>query len=86
MRLLGIAAWVSWLLLLTIIIAPLAGYSIHWPGKRSSGPTARHAGPLIYETPESLAGIKLIKAFTMEPAERERSLLGGNTVANTSPP
>ena len=30
----GIAAWVSWrLLLLTIIIAPLAGYSIHWLGK-----------------------------------------------------
>ena len=30
----GIAAWISWqLLLLTIIIAPLAGYSIHWLGK-----------------------------------------------------
>ena len=31
---LGIAAYVSWqLLLLTIIIAPLAGYTIHWLGK-----------------------------------------------------
>ena len=31
---LAIAAWVSWqLLLLTIIIAPLAGYAIHWLGK-----------------------------------------------------
>jgi ATP-binding cassette, subfamily B, bacterial MsbA len=31
---LGIAAWVSWrLLLLTIIIAPVAGYLINWLGR-----------------------------------------------------
>ena len=72
----GIAAWVSWrLLLLTILIAPLAAYSIHWLGKALKR-THRHAMQelsSIYETlTETLGGIKLIKAFTMEPAEHNR--------------
>ena len=72
----GIAAWVSWrLLLLTIIIAPLAFYSIHWLGRALKRTHRRAMQELssIYETlAETLAGIKLIKAFTMEPAERNR--------------
>ena len=72
----GIAAWVSWrLLLLTIIIAPLAGYSIHWLGKalKRTHRQAMQELSSIYETlTETLGGIKLIKAFTMEPAEQQR--------------
>ncbi len=72
----GIAAWVSWrLLLLTIIIAPLAGYSIHWLGKalKRTHRRAMQELSLIYETlTETMSGIKLIKAFTMEPAERNK--------------
>jgi ATP-binding cassette subfamily B protein/subfamily B ATP-binding cassette protein MsbA len=72
----GIAAWVSWrLLLLTIIIAPLAGYSIHWLGKalKRTHRRAMQELSLIYETlAETMGGIKLIKAFTMEPSERTK--------------
>ena len=71
-----LAAWVSWqLLLLTILTAPLAGYTINWLG-RSLKRTHRRAMQelsLIYETlTETLSGIKLIKAFTMESAERSK--------------
>jgi len=70
------AIWVSWqLLLLTIIVAPLAIYSIHWLGKALKRTHRRAMQELssIYETlSETLGGIKLIKAFTMEPAERNR--------------
>jgi ATP-binding cassette subfamily B protein/subfamily B ATP-binding cassette protein MsbA len=73
---LGIAAWVSWrLLLLTIIIAPLAGYTIHWLGRalKRTHRKAMQELSSIYETlAETLAGIKLIKAFTMESHERSR--------------
>jgi ATP-binding cassette subfamily B protein/subfamily B ATP-binding cassette protein MsbA len=72
----GVAAWVSWrLLLLTIIIVPPAAYSIHWLGKALKRTHRRAMQELssIYETlAETLGGIKLIKAFTMEPAERSR--------------
>jgi ATP-binding cassette subfamily B protein/subfamily B ATP-binding cassette protein MsbA len=72
----GIAAWISWqLLLLTIIIVPVAGYSIHWLGKalKRSHRRAMQELSSIYETlAETLGGIKLIKAFTMEPAERNK--------------
>jgi subfamily B ATP-binding cassette protein MsbA len=73
---LGIAAWFSWrLLLLTLLIAPLAGYSIHWLGKalKRTHKKAMQEFSIIYETlSETLGGIKLIKAFTMEPAERNK--------------
>jgi ATP-binding cassette subfamily B protein/subfamily B ATP-binding cassette protein MsbA len=72
----GIAAWVSpTLLLLTIITAPLAIYSIHWLGKalKRTHRKAMQELSSIYETlSETMGGIKLIKAFTMEPAERNR--------------
>lgn len=71
-----LAAWVSWqLLLLTILIAPLAGYTIHWLGRALKRTHRRAMQELssIYETlAETLGGIKLIKAFTMESAERSK--------------
>lgn len=73
---LSIAAWISWrLLLLTVLIAPIAGYSIHWLGKalKRTHRKAMQELSMIYETlSETLGSIKLIKAFTMEPAEREK--------------
>jgi ATP-binding cassette subfamily B protein/subfamily B ATP-binding cassette protein MsbA len=73
---LSIAAWISWrLLLLTLLIAPIAGYSIHWLGKalKRTHRKAMQELSMIYETlSETLGGIKLIKAFTMEPAERDK--------------
>src|SRR3954469_13818930 len=72
----AVAAWVSWrLLLLTLVIAPVAGYSIHWLGKalKRTHRKAMQEFSAIYETlSETLGGIKLIKAFTMEPAERNK--------------
>ncbi|MFO0791345.1 MAG: ABC transporter ATP-binding protein [Pirellulales bacterium] len=69
----AIAAWISWrLLLLTIIGAPLAGYSIHYLGKalKRTHKKAMQELSSIYETlAETLGGIKLIKSFTMEHAE-----------------
>ncbi|MEX0611568.1 MAG: ABC transporter transmembrane domain-containing protein, partial [Pirellulales bacterium] len=70
------AIWVSWqLLLLTCLVAPLAIYSIHWLGKalKRTHRKAMQELSSIYETlAETLGGIKLIKAFTMEPAECDR--------------
>src|SRR6185436_2300439 len=70
---LGIAAYISWqLLVLTLLIAPIAGYSIHWLGKalKRTHRKAMQELSMIYETlSETLGGIKLIKAFTMESAE-----------------
>jgi len=70
------AIWVSWqLLLLTMVIAPLTAYSIHWLGKALKRTHRRAMQELssIYETlAETLTGIKLIKAFTMESTERKR--------------
>jgi ATP-binding cassette, subfamily B, bacterial MsbA len=72
----AIAAAISWrLLLLTLISAPLAGYSIHWLGKalKRTHRKAMQELSSMYETlAETLGGIKLIKAFTMEPAERNK--------------
>jgi ABC-type multidrug transport system fused ATPase/permease subunit len=72
----AVAAWVSWrLLLLTIIFAPLAGYAIHWLGRALKRTHRRAMQELssIFETlSETLGAIKLIKAFTMESAERNR--------------
>lgn len=72
----AIAAWISWqLLLLTIVIAPAAGFSIHWLGRalKRTHRKAMQELSSIYETlSETLGGVKLIKAFTMEPAERNK--------------
>ena len=73
---LGLAAWVSWqLLLLTMIVAPPAGYAIFWLGKslKRTHRKAMQEFSFIYETlTETLSGIKLIQAFTMEPTERNK--------------
>ncbi|HWL74109.1 MAG TPA: ABC transporter transmembrane domain-containing protein, partial [Burkholderiaceae bacterium] len=71
-----IAAFISWqLLLLTILIVPPAAFSIHWLGKALKRTHRKALQELssIYETlSETLGGIKLIKGFTMEPAEQNR--------------
>ncbi len=73
---LAIAAYISWqLLLLTLIIAPVAGYSIHYLGKalKRTHKKAMQELSTIYETlSETLGGVKLIKAFNMEPAEHKK--------------
>jgi ATP-binding cassette subfamily B protein/subfamily B ATP-binding cassette protein MsbA len=73
---LGFAAYVSWqLLLLTMVVAPPAGYAIFWLGKslKRTHRRAMQEFSFIYETlTETLSGIKLIQAFTMEPAERNK--------------
>ena len=82
----GIAAWISWrLLLLTVLLAPLAGYSIHWLGKalKRTHRKAMQELSMIYERlSETLGGIKLIKAFTMEPAERNKFQASANEYYN----
>lgn len=70
------AAYISWrLLLLTMIVVPLAGYLISLLAKSLKRANRRAMEELssIYETlTETLTGMKLIKAFTMENAEREK--------------
>jgi ATP-binding cassette, subfamily B, bacterial MsbA len=63
------------LLLLTLVIAPPAGYAIFWLGKslKRTHRRAMQEFSFIYETlAETLSGIKLIQAFTMEPTERNK--------------
>lgn len=73
---LSLAAYVSWrLLLFTMIIAPLTFLIIRWLAKSLKRAHRRTMQELsaIYETlSETLGAIKLIKAFTMESAERGR--------------
>ncbi len=70
------AAYFSWrLLLLTIIIAPLAFLAISWLAKAVKRANRRAMEELstIFETlTDTLSGIQLIKAFTMESSERAR--------------
>jgi ATP-binding cassette subfamily B protein/subfamily B ATP-binding cassette protein MsbA len=72
----GLAAWVSWrLLLLTILIVPPAAYLTHWLGKalkRTHHRAMKEFSSIYERLSETLGGIKLIKAFTMEPAECNR--------------
>jgi subfamily B ATP-binding cassette protein MsbA len=73
---LSIAAWVSWqLLFLTITIAPVVAYTIHWLGKalkRTHRQAMQEASTMLETLTETLGGIKLIKAFTTETKERSR--------------
>ncbi len=70
------AALVSWqLLLITIIAAPVAGYTIHWLGKslkRTHKRAMQELSSIFESLSETLSGIKAIKAFTMEPAEQAK--------------
>jgi ATP-binding cassette subfamily B protein/subfamily B ATP-binding cassette protein MsbA len=72
----GLAAWVSWpLLVLTIIVVPPAAYSIYWLGKalkRTHRRAMQQFSSIHERLSETLGGISLIKAFTMEPDERNR--------------
>lgn len=73
---LSFAAYISWqLLLMTIVIAPVAGYTIHWLGKalKRTHKKAMQELSTIFETlSETLSGMKLIKTFTMEASEQRR--------------
>ncbi len=70
------AAWISWqLLLLSLLLAPLAGLSINALSKalKRANRRAMEEMSQIYNTlDETLQGIKVVKAFTMERAERRR--------------
>jgi len=70
------AAYISWqLLLLSILAAPLAAYTVHWLAKSLKRANRRALQELssVYEhLDETFGGIKVIKAFTMESHERSR--------------
>ena len=72
----AVAASVSWrLLLLTLVIAPIAGLTIHLLAKAIKRAHRRAMQELsaIFETlTETMSTIKLIKAFTMESTEQQR--------------
>ncbi len=70
------AAWFCWrLLLLSLIIAPLAAYLVNLLAKTLKRANRRAMEELshIYDNlSETFGGIKVIKAFTSEPYERQR--------------
>lgn len=70
------AAWICWqLLVLSLVIAPLAGYCIGKLAKtlKRANRKAMEEMSLIYNIlEETFQGIKVVKAFTMERQERRR--------------
>ena len=70
------AAFVCWrLLLLSLIVAPIAGLLIHWLAKliKTANRRAMEEMAQLYRVlEETFRGIKVVKAFTMERAERRR--------------
>ena len=70
------AAWVSWrLLLLSLVVAPAASLAIRWLGKmlkRANRRGMEQMAQLFNVLEESFRGIKIVKAFTNEPQERQR--------------
>ncbi|MCE5302183.1 MAG: ABC transporter ATP-binding protein/permease [Planctomycetaceae bacterium] len=70
------AGWICWrLLLLTMVIAPLAGYLVGWLAKslKRANRRAMEEMAAIYATlEETFRSIKIVKAFTNEPRERKR--------------
>ncbi len=70
------AAWISWrLLLLSLVLAPLAGYLINRLAKslKRANRLAMEELSHIYDNlSETFGGIKVIKAFTAEQFERQR--------------
>lgn len=71
-----VAATVSWrLLLLTMLFAPIAGYTVFWLAKALKRAHRRAMNELsgIFETlTETMSMVKLIKSFTMEETEQKR--------------
>ncbi|MFV2069258.1 MAG: ABC transporter ATP-binding protein, partial [Pirellulales bacterium] len=74
------AALVSWrLLLLSMLVVPLAAWVINWLAKslkRANRRAMEEMAQIYNRLAETLAGIKVVKAFTMEEYERRRF---GNT-------
>ena len=70
------AAWISWrLLLLSLVVAPLAGLAIRWLAKtlkRANRRAMEEMAQLYNTLDETFRGIKIVKAFTNEPQERKR--------------
>jgi len=70
------AAWICWrLLLLSMVIAPIAGYAVHWLAKtlKRANSRAMEEMAVIYTTlEETLSNVKIVKAFTNERQERRR--------------
>ncbi len=70
------AAIICWrLLLLTVIVAPVAAFSVRWLAKmlKRANRRAMEEMALIYGTlEETFRSIKIVKAFTNEPQERKR--------------
>jgi len=70
------AAWISWqLLLLSLIVAPLAAISIGSLSKalkRANRRAMEEMSHIYSNLDETLQGIKVVKAFTMERYERRR--------------
>ncbi len=70
------AAWISWqLLLLTVFIAPLGAYTIHWLAKalkRANRRALEELSSVYNHLEETFGGMKVIKAFTMESRERSQ--------------
>ena len=70
------AALISWrLLVVTLIVAPVAAIAIRWLSKtlKRANRRAMEGMAQLYTTLEEVfRGIKVVKAFTMEPQERNR--------------
>ncbi len=70
------AAFICWrLLLISILLAPVAGYLINRLAKtlkRANRRALEEMSSLYRILSESFSGIKVVKAFTMEPYERRR--------------
>ena len=70
------AAFICWrLLLLTLIVTPVAAFSIRWLAKmlKRANRRAMEEMAVIYTTlEETFRSIKIVKAFTNEPQERKR--------------
>lgn len=70
------AAWISWrLLVLSLVVAPVAAYlisSLAKALKRANRKAMEEMSQLYGVLEETLQGIKIVKAFTMERSERAR--------------
>ncbi len=70
------AAWISWkLLIVSMLIAPVAGYAVRWLAKslKRANRKAMEEMATIYTTlEETFRNIKIVKAFTNERQERRR--------------
>jgi len=70
------AALISWrLLVLSLLIAPVAGYAVHWLAKmlkRANRKAMEEMARLYGVLEETFRGIKIVKAFTSERHHRKR--------------